>query len=852
MLAREPGLRAMRHLLRATAMVLFAAGGVAAQGLRGYDIAAQPLRSALSQLAQQSGLNLAVPTRHTAGLTSTAISGDMSADQALAALLRGTGLTLAILDGTVTLPASAPAADPGGAGDGAVLLDPVVIAGSNGRFAHPGATYDAPASTSYYSAERIQNTRGTAPGDFLRGEAGVLNGDTRNSGAIDVNIRGLQGEGRVATIVDGSVQQQTVWRGYSGVASRVYLDPDLIGEVVIEKGPSDAPDAVGATGGVARISTLRASDILQPGQDRGVRLRFTAIGNLAAVPPVFTLGGQNGDPASYDRPGTLDFGQGFGGSIAVAQRFGNFELVAAVARRQLGNYFGGTNGEGPDDGGLNHFEPGQQVLNTSQNNISRLLRGTYRWGDGHSIDASVMRYGSDYGELMPSQIIRFGGAVQAPLSRVDTDTATLRYRWNPAENDLIDLKADLWATRNTIRIATAYRLCFGTFCGTGYEATMNRNDRFGLNLSNTSRFQSAWGDLDLSYGLSFSKELLREPAEFAQWLIDNGYGSNGYGARMGKKEEYSAFVAAELRPRDWVTINAALRYTTSRAVDHRQIRFQNPVTNAWEWMNFSNADSGLAPILSVMVEPTPGLKAYARYAEAIRTPSGFESTTGFSTQPRIGVPLKAEHSFSREIGLSYQRDGIFGMGGQFQSKLAYFDNKVRDYLTRDGIEQLMTNIPLAQFRGAELSLGYDNGRFFGGLTATKYFKTSFCSDSTGRLQCYAGGNPSSYGMLHVPPEFSATLTLGARLMQDRLQLGARVTHVGNRAASRLETGGYTAMVIWKPYTTVDLFGSYDLTDRVSLDLAIDNVTDRYYMDALNLGLMPSPGRTVRLGLTAKF
>lgn len=33
---------------------------------------------------------------------------------------------------------------------------------------------------------------------------------------------------------------------------------------------------------------------------------------------------------------------------------------------------------------------------------------------------------------------------------------------------------------------------------------------------------------------------------------------------------------------------------------------------------------------------------------------------------------------------------------------------------------------------------------------------------------------------------------------------------------------------------------------------VANLTDRYYMDALTLGLMASPGRTVRLGFTVNF
>ncbi|MBX8802369.1 TonB-dependent receptor [Ochrobactrum sp. MR28] len=51
---------------------------------------------------------------------------------------------------------------------------------------------------------------------------------------------------------------------------------------------------------------------------------------------------------------------------------------------------------------------------------------------------------------------------------------------------------------------------------------------------------------------------------------------------------------------------------------------------------------------------------------------------------------------------------------------------------------------------------------------------------------------------------------------------------------------------------MDIFASYKINEDTTFDFNIDNLTDVYYMDALTLGLMPSPGRTFRASLTAKF
>ncbi|WP_147294532.1 hypothetical protein [Ensifer sp. M14] len=48
------------------------------------------------------------------------------------------------------------------------------------------------------------------------------------------------------------------------------------------------------------------------------------------------------------------------------------------------------------------------------------------------------------------------------------------------------------------------------------------------------------------------------------------------------------------------------------------------------------------------------------------------------------------------------------------------------------------------------------------------------------------------------------------------------------------------------------FATNKTNDSASFDLSIDKVTGVYGMDALILGLMPSPSRTVRATLAAKF
>jgi hemoglobin/transferrin/lactoferrin receptor protein len=108
--------------------------------------------------------------------------------------------------------------------------------------------------------------------------------------------------------------------------------------------------------------------------------------------------------------------------------------------------------------------------------------------------------------------------------------------------------------------------------------------------------------------------------------------------------------------------------------------------------------------------------------------------------------------------------------------------------------------------------------------------------------------------MHLPPKKSGSVTLGTRWLDEALTVGSRVTYTGKRATElgNATSGGYTAGIEWSQYTLVDIFASYKINEDTTFDFNIDNLTDVYYMDALTLGLMPSPGRTFRASLTAKF
>ena len=130
-------------------------------------------------------------------------------------------------------------------------------AGANGGGAFAGnaseAPFFTPGATNYISGKQIERFRGSSPADILRGTPGVMSGEARNSGALDVNIRGMQGMGRVAVSVDGAENAMSIYQGYQGMSNRTFVDPDLIAGIDITKLGKVVRHSDAVTGGAGAI-----------------------------------------------------------------------------------------------------------------------------------------------------------------------------------------------------------------------------------------------------------------------------------------------------------------------------------------------------------------------------------------------------------------------------------------------------------------------------------------------------------------------------------------------------------------------------------------------------------------------
>ncbi len=516
-----------------TAVQAQPAAGVpaAAVSVHTLDLPAAPLADALSRLASETGGYLSVDGALTAGKQAPALRGHMTLRQALDTLLRGSGLEARESGGRYFIQPAPPQRD------GVASLDTVTV---RGALDPKDEAYQAPLSVSVLTRDDIERFRGTSVGDIFKGTPGVLVGELRNSGGLDINIRGMQGQGRVPVLIDGARQETTVNRGYSGVVSRSYIDPDLIGGITIDKGPTMSADGTGATGGLVSMRTIGADDIVKSGESFGMRLRGQAIGNNSGSPvapdtpagldaggrfgadPVYRVDcatpsicqGQHalptewGYPDGLNRPATLQ-PKSWAGSLAIAKRWEHIDLVVAHAQRRQGNYYAGKHGPSaqidlsdqrrrpffteirPVIQGASFFQAGERIPGTNYNSKSTLLKASTYLPHDQELELSFLRYHSEYSEVIPTQIIRtnLGPMVQPRNSEVTVNTYTSRYRWHPEDLPLLDLRAKLWHTRtratNNSPSATAVLQ---------YNNDRETYKRTGLSLENTASLDlGAWG-----------------------------------------------------------------------------------------------------------------------------------------------------------------------------------------------------------------------------------------------------------------------------------------------------------------------------------------------------------------------
>ncbi len=316
------------------------------------------------------------------------------------------------------------------------LLEPVTISAERTE----KRAVDALAPVSVRTEADFAPWQPSTIGDLLIGVPGVTTSASSTSGpGTKINIRGMEDFGRVNVMVDGA--RQNFQRSGHGENTMVFIDPELIGQVDVVRGPSAAVYGSGAIGGVVNFRTKDAADLLRPGQSLGASLTAGAGTNA---------GERRGTATAY---GAVDWA----------------DLVVSTSLGTRDDY---------EDGN------GNTVVNSGWDQRSALAKLTLTPNEEHRLRVGLLHNRFEF---------KSGTATVEDLTTT-ANTVTGQYHFTPTDMPLVDLTANLYYTtteQEETRIT-------GSLAGRETRVEVKTP---GFDLFNTSRFDVAGTGHALTVGV---------------------------------------------------------------------------------------------------------------------------------------------------------------------------------------------------------------------------------------------------------------------------------------------------------------------------------------------------------------
>ncbi len=693
-------------------------------------------------------------------------------------------------------------AEPAPAVDGAVALEEIDVIGQmlRGWQGASDAVYETPGSVAQIGREEI-DARGGArnAADLFRGVAGVDAVIDRQNPGLNVNIRGLQDQGRVNMSIDGA--RQNFQQSGHGATALIYLDPELLSRIDIEKGPTSTAGGAGVIGGVVNFRTLEFEDIATGDKDWGVRINGTTGSN------------------AFD----------FNGSLAGAAKISDaFDVVAAVGRKKLGEYKAGTRGD------LTYTGPGEGARFTTQDQWSWLLKARADISDTQKVKLTYTGLDANFDT---------GAGQYIDTDKVTTHNVIADYNFTPGD-DWIDLSAKAYYSRTHNAQHWPARPTYGPF---DIDYTI---DTIGASLTNVSRFSVPMFDVAWTYGAEYFRDKT-DAASIGGDADDNPGGSWFSGSNpIGKRGVGGVFTNVELQHGSWLQIIVGGRYDRYDMSGDTTVFKSRSDPGAP--VHVDTSGGRFSPTATVAVTPISGAQVYASYKQGYRPPNLMESVIGGQHVGGIGIfnepnpNLKAEVSETWEAGLNLKYDGVFAEADAFRAKISVYTTDVRDYITLVGNETISRTMAVniadeTRLKGFEAEANYDAGSFYIGGAA------SFTDIDFGEDFAFPGASTSYLYTLYVAPKRKLSLDGGLRFFDRMLTVGGRVTGVVPQSQLGL-FGTYP----YKPYTLLDAYTSYKINDTFTVRASVENIRNVNYVDAMGSARSPSPGRTFTVGASARF
>lgn len=696
--------------------------------------------------------------------------------------MKATGLMAALAAGVA---AAALVAGPTAAQDTGFILPGLTVFGAA---RDERALLETPNAVSVIDSDAVLRRQPATYAEILGAEPGVtIDGGPRGV-SQEINIRGFRDE-QVVLRVDGGRQNfNLAHRG------RFFTDPAMLRQVEVLRGGASTLFGSGALGGVVFLDTKRAEDFLAPGQTVGGEVRFG-----------FNSQGRE----------TL-------GSLALAGRFGPVDaLIFGTLRPRSRDLRDGA---------------GAPIIDSALDSRNLMLKLGLEPDPDQRFEFSLNRY-DDRGVTPPNTNVQ--GTPTTSVNR-DLDHTQLRlgWRWDPADNPLIDADVLIYSNRTRVREERISdgRLDRTEFDTLGVEA-MNRSDI----------------DLGVPVRLGYGIEVFR----------DRQRGLRDGAARLQTPDANQTFTSAFLQAE--IDVTPALTLTPGLRWDRFETR-----SLAGGFDDISGSE--LSPKLAMSWRPRADTQFFASVSQSFRAPSlterypsGVHFTAPCFPPTCAPFPILVTNEFAAnpglaperarqvELGIRQDRADVLSAGDQLIWSANVYYADVRDFIdsrvvfftpgsalppfpgapfgTGSGTTET-ANVD-ARLWGLEAGLDYDAARWFAGASLT----------------LPRGRGRDGAGPLGSVPQDRLVVSGGWRPAEG-VEMGARATFLAAKRAGDLPEGGApvdSAQVLdvfaaWQP-ASGPLAGG-------TLVAGIDNLFDAEYR--VHPSGLNSPGRTFKLTAAWRF
>jgi len=765
-----------------------------------FAIPQQSLVSALNAFTAVTGWQVGLSAELAQGVASPGVRGSLSPQRALDRLLVGTNLSYRnVGNNNIVLEKRS--------NSNALNLDQVTISATRNE----QDVNSVPSTVSVYTREDLDRNNVNNIKDLVRYEPGVsVGGAGQRSGITGYNIRGIDGD-RVLTQVDGVQVPDSFFNGPYAQTNRNYVDPEIVKRVEILRGPASVLYGSNAIGGAVNYYTLDPDDIIKPSKDVGARLKT---GYSSADDSWLTSGTVAGRAGDFDgllhlsqRNGheTESYGETGGTGLSRTEANPEDARTTNVLAKLGWNYaddarFGLTYEHYKDDRDTN------QLSAVGGPFVSGRGFGFYKSRTGNDT-VTRERFGLEHSFGLDSSIAdHIKWTLNYQIAKTDQTTEEI---YAPSRTVLRNRETtykdrqwvfDAQAEKSFAIADTDHRVTYGT--------TIKQDKITGLRTGTGSCLTVAGSCT--AVGAVSATDSLTPASDFPDPTINS----------------YSLFAQDQISWNNWTFLPGA-RYDYTQLKPHLTQEFLNTADQSGdgEVSDSTKTWHRLSPKFGTTYSFNDNYTWYGQYAEGFRTPTAkalygrFENLAG-GYQVAPNPDLKPEKSKSYETGLRGQFDA-----GTFD--VAVFYNKYRDFIDENAITPGYTettfqsnNIAHATIKGVELkgrlnldSFGAPAGLYTQGSVAYLYGR----NDDSGQPLNSINPLTGVFGLGYDRDNYGALLSW--TLVKRKTRLDSTSFNTPDGTSTQFKTPGYGVL---------DLAGFYKVTDDITINAGLYNLTNKKY------------------------